>query len=110
MSKSDDEKYKKPFKICIDYCHQLARNHEEYCMNTCFKFDYKDVRFDYRYYPHNEICYKMSLEHCQSFVECNSRLCLDYNKANLLVPSYATPKKIKPIVKGLVYTDEQDDY
>lgn len=109
MSKSDDEKHKKPFKVCIDDCHKKAIIHEEYCMNTCFKFDYKDVRFDYRYHPHTEICYKMSLEHCQSFVECNSRLCLDYNRRYSLIPSYGRPKIEKPVSMILEYADEQSD-
>ena len=109
-SKSDDEKHKKPFKVCIDDCHKKAIIHEEYCKNTCFKFDYTSVKFDYRHFPHTELCYKMSLEHCQSFVECNSRLCLDYNKKYGLVPSYVRPKEKKPVIRGLQFVDCEDYY
>jgi hypothetical protein len=105
MSKSDDDKNKENYKICIDDMFKNAKKHEDYCMKHCYTID----NIDFLEYPHTKHCVDLAKMHCNSFVECRSLYCLKWNDDRDLVPSYQKPKKKKKVINGLVYSTHQEE-
>ena len=113
MSKSDDDCNKIKFEKCIKEYLIYAKEHEKYCRSNCF--DLCNFESDGFYgYPHTRKCKDMATMHCNSFVECKSLYCLNYNDERGLVPSYSLAcfKKKIGVVAGsmyLEYVDNQED-
>lgn len=102
MSKSDDDKHKKDYINFIDECHIIADKHEEYCSTHCFKDKTNN------WYPHTSKCMEFRKRHFESFVECNSILCLKINEIQNIIPSYKKEIKKEKIITELTYESDSD--
>lgn len=103
-SKSDDDIHKLKYKEFINKCHAIAQKHEEYCEKHCFReYDWKT--------PHTNKCIEYRQLHHESFVKCDSILCIKMNEVQNVKPSYTLEEK-KEIINNLTFysSDDESEY
>ena len=97
---SDDEKHKLKYKDFINQCHDKADDHSKYCSMNCVK------NINFQWYPHDSKCIQMIKDHFDSFVYCDSLLCLKTNDLERVRPSYYKEKPKEEVITQSTYYDE----
>jgi len=95
--------YKNKYKYFINECHDKADAHATYCSMNCVK------NINFQWYPHDSICIQMKKNHYDSFVHCDSLLCIKINEVERVRPSYCREKTKEEVITELTYYNDDEE-